>query len=83
MDLVEELETKGDDNMFFKKLIKRLEKTILSFFKPSFLTWAFVTFAICKNWIKLDSFLNYAIFTCAIVGIKAWEKTKEKINSMQ
>jgi len=69
--------------MFFNKLLNRIEKTILNTLKLSFLSWVFVTYAICKGWIKLDSFLNYAIFTAAVIGIKAWQKTKQNMENMQ
>lgn len=67
---------------FLGKLIKRIEKTVISLFKLSVLTWIVVFIAVCKGWIAVNSFLEFGIFTASLIGIKTWQSTKEKMNGM-
>jgi hypothetical protein len=57
-----------------KGLIKNIEKVVLTFTKPSGVTWLVIGY---NTGFELNQ--NFLILTLGIIGIKTWKRVKEKL----
>ena len=61
-------------NKFLKELLNNLEKVVLTFTKPSGVTWLFIGY---NTGFELTQ--NFLVLTLGIIGIKVWKRVKEKV----
>jgi len=64
---------------FWIDLNLRIQKTILTIFKPGFLSWMVGTYLIIKGYIPCNSATEYGIFTAGLIfSVGMTKKLMEK-----